>query len=313
MDACLDSLCESRRCRALRPVDVYPAEGTEDGLLSPIARPQSLRPGPCLPAGRWHSRRAWQYWQAGSPQGRHGRAGWERLRKTLPGSQKPGPGTWALAIGGAGWALRKTLPGQGPGLPAAPTFQVSKTWKRFSEARQQPGAKTRALATGQALWNLPYSTGQAGWERLRETLPGSQKPGRLGGSGKRCRARGQAFLPPQPSRFPKPGSARLLCRRPAGFSEARQQPGAKTRALATGQALWNLSYSTGQAGWERLRKTLPGSQKPGRLGAAQENTAGFLRTRPRDVGPRHRRGRLGGSGKHCQVLKNPAPGRGPLP
>jgi len=35
-------------------------------------------------------------------------------------------------------------------------------------------------------------------------------------------------LPPQPSRFPKPGSARLLCRRPAGFAEARQQPGTKT-------------------------------------------------------------------------------------
>jgi len=36
--------------------------------------------------------------------------------------------------------LRQTLPG------AAPTFQVSKTWKRFSGAGQQPGAKAWALA-----------------------------------------------------------------------------------------------------------------------------------------------------------------------
>src|SRR5690606_37362500 len=51
---------------------------------------------------------------------------------------------------------------------AGPTFQVSKTWKRFRQARQQPGAKARDMATGQG--------------QLEQTLP------------------------PQPSRFPKPGS-----------------------------------------------------------------------------------------------------------
>jgi len=47
--------------------------------------------------------------------------------------------------------IQTCLPGR-PGKRcrvAAPTFQVSKTWKRFAEAGQQPAAKAWALATGQ--------------------------------------------------------------------------------------------------------------------------------------------------------------------
>jgi len=196
---------------------------------------------------------------------------WGEPAPIFSGSQKPGPGTWAPAIGRAGWRFRRTLPAQGPGLPAAQPSRFPKPGSArllcrrptgFAEAGQQPGAKTWTLATGQAVWG-----------RLRQTLPGSQKPGpgtwalAIGRAGWRLRrtlpAQGSGLPAAQPSRFPKPGSARLLCRRPAGFSKAGQQPGAKTWPLATGQALWNLSYSTGQGSLERLRQTLPGSQKPG--------------------------------------------------
>jgi len=44
----------------------------------------------------------------------------------------------------------RKLPAQGPGLPAAQPSRFLKTWKRFAEAGQQPAAKARAMATGQA-------------------------------------------------------------------------------------------------------------------------------------------------------------------
>jgi len=97
---------------------------------------------------------------------------------------------------------------------AAPTFQVSKTWKRFAEAGQQPGANHRAGRTGAAPANTAgfskagyAETRQVG--QLRQTLPGSQrgamrKPGpetwalAVGGAGwaARAKAAGSGARPP---------------------------------------------------------------------------------------------------------------------
>jgi len=101
------------------------------------------------------------------------------------------PAITARQAGGrqVGQPVRK-LPAQGPGPHAAPTFQVSKTWKRFAEAGQQLGDKARDMATGQA------------WQgQLRQTCrPAAQQAGgRLGSPCENCRLKGQAPMPPRPS------------------------------------------------------------------------------------------------------------------